>query len=64
VSDDSDGKNDMIYRDLRLSFDYVDEIKQTDDLNHKLIKTETWVKNNTNVHVSNTNTYMATLRKA
>jgi hypothetical protein len=66
ASDDSDEPLDIKDRDLRESFDYVDEIKeialqQTDK--HKLNKTDSWVKNSTNLHVPESS-YMTALRKA
>ncbi len=56
---DSDGED----HDFRLSFDYLDE-KVEDDKHHmKLGKSDSWVKNSTNLHVPD-NAYMSMYRKA
>jgi len=70
ASDDEDDDEDMMSdedRDFRLSFDYIDDIKgdEEEKLRGKgsLSKTDSWVKNSTNLHVPETS-YMSVLRKA
>ena len=64
VSDDSDDQSEPVSRDLKMSFDYIDDIKQSEQPLSSLGKKDSWVKNSTNIHVPNQSTYMQAFRKA
>lgn len=64
VSDDSDDQSEPVSRDLKMSFDYIDEIKQIEQPSSSLGKKDSWVKNSTNIHVPHQSTYMQAFRKA
>jgi hypothetical protein len=47
-----------------MSFDYIDDIKQSEQPSSSLGKKDSWVKNSTNIHVPQQSTYMQAFRKA
>jgi hypothetical protein len=47
-----------------MSFDYIDDIKQSEQPLSSLGKKDSWVKNSTNIHVPHHFTYMQAFRKA
>jgi hypothetical protein len=47
-----------------MSFDYIDDIKETEHTGLKASKSDGWVKNSTNIHVPQSNAYMNVYRKA